>query len=102
MTDREADKTKWTPIIGCSAIGVLGVTYAFCLRYFGLISREPAFLGFTCLFIFTAVIVYALPQLQELAFGGWTVTLREAEKRKYAREEKVRELMLTLADLTVT
>jgi len=48
-----------------------------------------------------AIVIYALPQLEEFAFGGWKMTLREAEKRIYAKEQIVQDLMLTLADLSV-
>jgi hypothetical protein len=101
MADQQANKIKWAPIIVCALLGLFGIGYAFILRSAGFINTEPAFFGFTCLFIFTAIIVYTLPQLQELAFGGWKMTLREAEKRLYAREQTVRELMFALADISV-
>jgi hypothetical protein len=98
--DQNSNNVKWLPIILCSLFGLLGVAYAFILRFSGFISTETAFFGFTCLFIFTAIVIYALPQLEEFAFGGWKMTLREAEKRIYAKEQIVQDLMLTLADLS--
>ena len=101
LADQNSNTVKWLPIILCTLFGLLGVAYAFILRFFGFISTEAAFFGFTCLFIFMAIVIYALPQLEEFAFGGWKMTLREAEKRIYAKEQIVQDLMLTLADLSV-
>jgi hypothetical protein len=99
MGDKNANTPMWIPITLCILFALLGIAYSFSLRFFGFISTEAAFLGFTCFFIFTAIVVYTLPQLQELAFGGWKMTLRKAEARIYAKEQIVQKLMLTLADL---
>jgi len=67
----------------------------------GLIGTEVALFGFTCLFIFIAIVVYVLPQLQELNLKELKVVLREikdAEKRVYAGLDTVRELALLIAD----
>jgi len=109
MTPKELRETKsnerrWGRSTICMLVAILGSGYALWLRMSGLISTEAALFGFTCLFIFIAIVVYVLPQLQELNLKELKVVLREikeTESRIYATEQTVRELMLTLADLAV-
>jgi hypothetical protein len=74
----------------------------FWLRLSGLISTEVALFGFTCLFIFVGLVIYLLPDLQELNLKELKLVLREikdAEKRIYARVDTLKQLSILLADI---
>jgi hypothetical protein len=102
LREAKSNERRWWRGSLCILVAILGSGYALWLRMSGLISTEAALFGFTCLFIFIAIVVYVLPQLQELNLKELKVVLREikeTENRIYATEKTVRELMLKLADL---
>jgi hypothetical protein len=102
MPKTESDKPGWLRRGICVALAILGTGYALLLRIFGLISSEAALFGFTCLFLFLAIVVYVLPQLQELNLKELKVVLREikeAEQRIYARADTMKKLTIRLADI---
>jgi hypothetical protein len=101
LAGQNSNSVKWLPILLCILFGLLGLVYAFLLGFFGFISTETAFFGFTCLFIFTAIVIYAFAATRRICLWWLEMTLREAEKRIYAKEQIVQDLMLTLADLLV-
>jgi hypothetical protein len=73
------------------------------LRAYALIP-DWSVIFLIALFVLAAIVVHAFPRLEELNLRQSSIRLRkveEAEKRIYAREQTVRELMLTLADLAV-
>jgi hypothetical protein len=69
-----------------------------------LSERKPPFFGFTCLFIFVGIVVFVLPNLQELNLKELKVVLRdikEAEQRIYARVDTLKQLSMVLADILI-
>jgi len=101
MPETKSNERRWVRSTICILVAILGTVYALWLRMSGLISTEAALFGFTCLFIFIAILVYVLPQLQELNLKELKLVLREiqdAEKRVYAGLDTVRQLTLLIAD----
>jgi hypothetical protein len=102
MLKTESNTPGWLRSSICIAIAILGTGYSLWLRTSGLVSSEAALFGFTCLFLFLAIVVYVLPQLQELNLKELKVSLREikeVEQRIYARADTIRALTIKLADI---
>jgi hypothetical protein len=102
MPQTESNNPGWLRSGVCIAIAILGTGYSLWLRTSGLIGSEAALFGFTCLFLFLAIVVYVLPQLQELNLRELKVVLREikeAEQRIYARADTMKKLTIRLADI---
>jgi hypothetical protein len=85
------------------AVGFGGILITIILRAVSLIS-EVTVAGLMALFLCVAIVVYALPRVQYVSLRKLEMRLskvEQAEKRIYAREEVVKELTLTLADLAL-
>jgi hypothetical protein len=101
MPETKSNQHKWLRTTICILLALAGTGYALWLRLSGLIHTEAALFCFTCLFLFLAIVVYVLPQLQELNLKELKVVLREikeTERRVYAGLDTVRELALLMAD----
>src|SRR5258708_235973 len=101
MPETKSNQCKWLRSTICILLVVFGTGYALWLRLSGLIHTEAGLFCFTSLFLFFAIVVYVLPQLQELNLKELKVVLREikeTEKRVYAGLDTVKELTLLMAD----
>jgi hypothetical protein len=104
MANNKSTGARWVRGSLCVFIAVVGTAYALILKIYGLVGTEATFFGFTCLFIFVGIVVYILPELQELNLKELKVVLRdikEAEQRIYARVDTLKQLSMVLTDILI-
>ena len=100
MPKTNSNEYKWLRGAICAALAILGAGYTLWLRVSGLINTEAAFLGFTCLFIFVGIVVYVLPQLQELNLKELKVVLREIKDTEtgYTLRQKLQKTLINAGE----
>jgi hypothetical protein len=99
----EDESSKDNPLTAYLAwiVGIGGILIAIILRVCAIIP-DWSVIFLIALFVLAAIAVGAFSRLEEINLRQLSIRLRkveEAEKRIYAREKIVRELMLELADL---
>jgi hypothetical protein len=103
MAENESLKGNPPSVYLAFIVGIGGFLITIILRSCGLIPDWSVvfLIGF---FILAAIAVHAFPRLEEINLRQFSIRLRkveEVEKRIYAKEQTVRELMVVLADIAV-
>lgn len=102
MSEDGSNRITWIRGAFCFLVAIGGTVYSLWLKAQSLVGTDLTFFAFTSVFLFLALVIYALPRLEQFSLKDMSATLAKveaAEKRIYAEVKTVKQLSIALCDM---